>query len=334
MPLALAAVHSAHPDKMILHIDIHLHRIEVTYLRQDQHLTVAASVTGTDRGLIHLHRQWAEAIGQEFVGSTRFDPFHQAASEQELYDRLPGILYNLQHSPSIAFDMTGGSRTYGLTLTRDLIASRAASVYAEIVQLIEGLQQEHGENGPAVLLYLSHRIARLPGCKETLGGLKSAEMVELEEGAGARGVLRIWPQLTDQSGNNEISYFSSRPLPPAESVQGYKQPEDTLSDARPTHLLYRSLAYPITDKPLTIGSVQAGEPNDINITGPTAGISPEHFTVALVGEDVTLHDKSDQGTYVDEKRVNKSTTLKLGQIIRVGTSGQELHVIACAKLDK
>ena len=331
VPLALAVAPGAHPEKMIVHVDIHLHRVEVTYLKQDQQLSVAASVTGTDRGLIHLHRQWAEAIGQEFVSSTRFDPFHQAASEQELYDRLPGIIYNLQHSPSIAFDMTGGSRTYGLTLTRDLIASKAASVYAEIVQLIEGLQQKHGENGPDVLLYLSHRIARLPGCQETLGGLKSAEMVELDEGAGARGALKIWPQLTDQSGNNEISYFTSCPLPPSRSAQIQKQAPVTSPHAKPTHLLHRSLAYPITNKPLTVGSAQGGESNHINITGGTAGVSPRHFTVVFEEGDIVLHDTSTEGTFVDEQRVNESMALKLGQIIRVGAPGEQLQVIACVK---
>ena len=334
VPLPLAAVPGAHPGKMIMYLDIYLHRLEVTYLKQDQQLTLAASSTGSDRGLIHLHRQWAEAIGQEFVSSTRFDPFHQAASEQELYDRLPGILYNLQHSPSIAFDMTGGSRTYGLTLTRDLIAGKAASVYAEIVQLIEGLQQKHGENGPAVLLYLSHRIARLPGCKETLGGLKSVATIELEEGAGARGILNIWPQLTDQSGNNEISYFTSRPLPPSRSAQDLKRPADTFSNARPTHLLYRSLAYPITNKPLTVGSAKDSESNHINITGETAGVSSRHFTVLLEEGDIVLHDTSTQGTFVDEKRVNASMALKLGQVIRVGTPGEQLNVIACTTFDK
>jgi pSer/pThr/pTyr-binding forkhead associated (FHA) protein len=93
-------------------------------------------------------------------------------------------------------------------------------------------------------------------------------------------------------------------------------------------LLYRSLAYPITDKPLAIGCARDGEPNDITITDETAGVSPRHFTVALVGRDIVLHDMSAQGTFVDEKRVSGNTTLKLGQIIRVGTSGEQLQVIA------
>lgn len=328
VPLALAAATGAHPGKMILYLDIHLHRLEVTSLKQEQQLTLEDTVAGPEKGLIYLHRQWAEAIGQEFVSRTRFDPFHQAASEQELYDRLPGIFFNLQHSPSIAFDMTGGSRTYGITLTRDLIARKAASVYGEIGQIIERLRTQHGENEPPVILQLTHRLARLPGCKEMLAGIKAAEIFELEEGAGARGALEIWHQLSDQSDSGEISYFTSRPLPPSRSVQDHKEHADTSLNARPTHLLYRSIAYPISNKPLTVGSVHDSEPNDINITGETAGVSPKHFTVELVGGDIVLHDTSAQGTFVDEKRINGSIALKLGQIICVGTPGEQLQVIS------
>jgi hypothetical protein len=334
VPLALAAAPGAHPGKMILHLDIHLHRLEVTYLKQGQQLTVEDSLTGHEKGLIYLHRQWAEAIGQEFVSSTRFDPFHQAASEQELYDRLPGIFYNLQHSPSIAFDMTGGSRTYGITLTRDFIARKAASVYTEIGQIIEGLQTQHGPKEPSVVLQLTHRLARLPGCKESLAGIKSAEILELEEGAGARGVLQIWHQLSDQSDNGEISYFTSRPLPQARPANGQSRSVDDSSTQYPTHLLYRSIAYPITDKPLTIGCAQDSEQNDVTITGETAGVCPKHFTIALQEGKILLHDMSAQGTFVDEKQVNGSIALKLGQSIRVGTPGEQLQVIACVELGR
>jgi len=332
VPLALAAAPGAHPGKMILHLDIHLHRLEVTYLKQGQQLTLEDSVAGPEKGLIYLHRQWAEAIGQEFMSSTRFDPFHQAASEQELYDRLPGIFFNLQHSPSIAFDMTGGSRTYGITLTRDLIARKAATVYTEIGQIIEGLRTQHGENEPSVILQLTHRLARLPGCKEMLAGIKAAEILELEKGAGARGVLEIWQQLSDQSDSGEISYFTSRPLQQVFSAPNYSRSVDDSLTKYPTHLLYRSIAYPITDKPLTIGCAQDSAQSHVTIAGEAAGVCPKHFTIALLGGEIVLHDMSAQGTFVDEKRVNGSIALKLGQIIRVGTPGEKLQVIACVEL--
>ena len=103
VPMALAASSVACPGKMLMHLDIHLHRIEVIYLKQEAYLTIEDSVTTTGKGLTHLYREWVETIAQEFVRSTRFDPFHLAASEQELYDRLPGVLSHLQHNSSMVF---------------------------------------------------------------------------------------------------------------------------------------------------------------------------------------------------------------------------------------
>ena len=318
----------------MLHLDIHLHRLEVTYLKQGDQLSMEDSVTGTEKGLIYLHRKWAEAIAQEFVSHTRFDPLHRAASEQELYHRLPGILFNLQHSPSIAFDMTGGSRSYGITLTRELFTRQAEPVYTEIHQLIQGLQTKHVRNETAPTLYLTHRLVRLPGCKEFLSGIKGAEIIELEEGAGARGALEVWHQLSNQTDSEEISFFTSRPLPPGRSAQTRARSLDDYKNLNPTHLLYRSIAYPISDKPLRIGCARDSEQNDVTITGKTAGVCPKHFTITLLGGEIVLHDMSAQGTFVDEKRVNGSTTLKLGQTIRVGTPGEQLQVIACVNFDK
>ncbi len=334
VPVALAASPGDYPGKMLIHLDIHLHRVEMTYLRQAQQLTLDDSLTGTEKGLIHLHKQWADAIAQEFVGSTRFDPFHQAASEQELYHRLPGILFNLQNNPSIAFDMTGGSRTYSITLTRDLMARKAETVYGELRQMVEGVRTQHKKNESAVVLQLTHRLARLPGCKEILAGIKNAEIIELDQGAGARGALEIWNQLADQSGSEEISFFTSRPLQPVLPAQTHARSIDDSLTQYPTHLLYRSIAYPITDKPLTIGCARDNEQNDVTITGETAGVCPKHFTIGLLGGEIVLHDMSAQGTFVDEKRVNGSIALKLGQIIRVGTPGEQLQVIACVELDR
>ena len=334
VPLALAASTCAHPGKMMLHLDIHLHRLEVTYINQGQQLTLEDSVTGTEKGLIYLHKQWAETIGQEFVSSTRFDPFHQATSEQELYHRLPGVLYNLHHSPSIAFDMTGGSRTYGITLTRELIARKGESVYTEIRQIIEGLRTQHGENESSVVLQLTHRLARLPGCKEILAGIKEAEIFELEEGAGARGALEIWHQLSDQSGSGEISFFTSRPLQHTRSAKAHARSFDDSLNVSPTHLLYRSIAYRISEKPLYIGyDLDSGNAR-VQARKQPGEKSSEYFSVQLRGREVVLKNLSPDGTDVNDARITGSTVLQLGQTIRAGTPGEPVQVIASVELDK
>jgi hypothetical protein len=329
VPLTLAAASHVCPDKMLLHLDIHLNRIEVVYLEQNEHLTLRDSATTNEKGLIHLYREWVGTIAQEFVRTTRFDPLHQAASEQELYDRLPGILSHFRHNSTMLFEITGGTTPYSITLERDLIIRRAAPIYGEILRLIKRMQKKRGEGRTSVALQLSHRLTRLPGCRQMLAAIENAQIIELERGAAAIRAPEIWNELAAQHNNEGISFFTSRPW---QRPYRSKDPGSSTAKAahtRPTHVLYRSVAYPITDKPLTIGHAQDIERNDIALIGETAGVSSKHCTIELRSREIVLNVLSDQGTFVDEKRVSGSLALKLGQIIRVGTPGEQLHLIAC-----
>jgi len=47
-----------------------------------------------------------------------------------------------------------------------------------------------------------------------------------------------------------------------------------------------------------------------------------------------LTDYSDQGTFVDDRRVDGSTPLDLGQIVRLGPSGETIRLIVCLETDE
>jgi len=334
VPLALAASSVACPDKMLLHLDIHLHRIEVIHLKQGEYLTIEDSATTTGKGLIHLYREWVDTIAQEFVRSTRFDPFHQAASEQELYDRLPGILSHLQHNSSMIFDMIEAATSYRITLKRDLFTRKAESIYREVCRLIERIREKQEKGEPAVALQLSHRLSRLPGCREMLSSIEGAQIIELDRGAGASGVLRIWQQLSDQRNPEGISFFASRPWQPSHREYDHEPSAEKAADMLPTHLLYGSIAYPITEKPLTVGRKNDSKKTGVQVNGDTTEFSPRHCTIELRGREVVLDDYSTDGIFVDETRVTGSMVLKLGQIIRLGTNSEQLQLIACLKRDE
>lgn len=331
VPLSLAALSHVEPDpkRMLLYLDIHLHSVEITYLEQGDNLTVRDYATTPDIGLLHLHRKLVDMIAQEFVRTTRFDPFHQAASEQQLYDRLPGVLSHLQHNSSMEFEIIGGATPYSITLEYDRIVHQAESVYSEILRLISRMQNKRGQGQTPLALQLSHRLARLPGCKEMLARLEDARISELDRGAAARGLLQIWHQLAAQGNKEGISFFTSRPWQRQQHTDGTRPSTEKKAQTRPTHLLYRSIAYPIAEIPLTIGCNQDNARNHVTITGATAGVSPVHCTVAHRDGEIILNVISDQETFVDDRRVSGNISLKLGQIIRVGNSGEQFQVIAC-----
>jgi hypothetical protein len=334
VPMALAASSVACPGKTLMHLDIHLHRIEVIYLKQEEYLTIEDSVTTTGKGLIQLYREWVETIAQEFVRSTRFDPFHLAASEQELYDRLPGVLSHLQHNSSMVFEMIDSATSYSIALKRDLFTHKAESIYGEICRLVERMRNKHGKDEAAIALQLSHRISRLPGCREMLTTLKDTQIIEIDRGAGANGILKIWQQLSDQRNTAGVSFFTSRPWQQSRRKYDLEPSVEKAADYLPTHLLYRSFAYPITEKPLTIGRKNNSEKTGVHIYGDAAEISPRYCTIGLRGREVVLDDYSNDGIFVDETRVNGSTALKLGQIIRLATNAEQLQLIACLNRDE
>jgi hypothetical protein len=227
------------------------------------------------------------------------------------------------------FEINGGSTPYSITLERDLFIREAESVYGEILRLIERMQNKRGKNQTPVALQLSHRLTRLPGCSARLAMRKGAQIIELDRGAAAKRVPEIWHQVAAQHNNRGTSLFTSRPWQRLRRSNNHEFSTAQATHSGPTHVLYRNIAYPITEKPLTVGCTQDGEHNVVTITGETSGVCSKHFTIERRGKDIILNDTSVQGTFVDEKRVNGSIKLKLGQMIRVGTPGEQLQLIAC-----
>jgi pSer/pThr/pTyr-binding forkhead associated (FHA) protein len=108
---------------------------------------------------------------------------------------------------------------------------------------------------------------------------------------------------------------------------------ETPVTTRPTHVLYRSLAYPISDRPLTIGTGSTSDGVGLQIQGEVSNVSRKHCSIQLRGAEAVLIDHSESGTFVDGTPVSEAAVLAVGQIIRVGTSDEELLVIASMETD-
>ncbi|MFC1488893.1 FHA domain-containing protein [Thermodesulfobacteriota bacterium] len=334
VPLPIAASFNPYPNAMLLHLDIHLHRFEIVYLHQGDHLTRENSAASPDISLNLLYRRWVESIAEEFVHTTRFDPLHQAQTEQELYDRLPVALEILKSHSSFIFEISHGKHSYRITLLKDLLKQKSMAMYNEVCRFIENIRHEQGKDDSLTVLQLSHRIARLPGLIDKLSGIGNCEIVELEPGAGALGVLRLGRQLLGQHSKNGVSFFTSRPWQQPESQPARSVSQKTPVKMRATHLLYRDLAFPISDKPLTIGRGDYPDGKCISIQAQASGVSKKHCTVQRNADMIVLMDYSHQGTFVEGQRVDGNFVLELGQTIRLGTSGETIRLIACMNTDE
>ena len=329
---AIASSTEPHPEHLLFYLDVHLHRLEITFLEQGDQLTHKETKTIPGKGLHYLYTEWIKAIADEFVRSTRFDPFDQAIYEQELFRCLPQVLKDLKGNPSTTFSMKAGSQIHSVILTYDLFARKSKLVFREVYHLIEEMKKRYGTAEMASVLEVSHRFSPLPGYREELDKLPNGQVVELETGSGARGLIALKDRFSTQAAEG-VSFLTSRPWqrgpqPPAVSTKTVGT-----GPQKPTHILYKYRAYPLSANPLIIAK---GSSEDISFASneqPAAG-SGKHCTIHVSGDDVVLTNCSTAGTYVDTAKVAQTTLLQLGQTIRLDPSGEELKLIVCVSTDE
>jgi hypothetical protein len=321
LPVAAAA---PGPESLHLHIDVHLHRFEVSILKPEGRLEFQEALTVNEKGLEGLYKLWAQAVAAEFVRLTRFDPFHSAETEQELYRRLPEALAALQREPATTIAIPAGHSTYSVSLMRAMLLETARPAYEELLAAVHDARRRGGAAETAVSVQVSRRVARLPGVLDRLRQMPNARIVELPVGAAALALPGLWRELTAGRQMAGASFFNSRPWTAAE-LSSATGPATTT----PTHLLYRNLAYPLTGNPLTVGTNPPAEGRSIHIAADAGAIDPAHCAVQLQGEKAVLADLSSSGTFLNDRRVEGSAALNVGDAIRLGNTAETLVVIAC-----
>jgi hypothetical protein len=129
----------------------------------------------------------------------------------------------------------------------------------------------------------------------------------------------------------------SKPTPEEEEhTQFYRQSDEVrLQEGENVHCLQRldgelpETRYVITPAGLTIGRTA---PADVLVTG--SAVSRAHCLVELAADKVRVTDlNSTNGTYVDNKRIERSEILAVGSVLRVGNVSFEHEVLTRAEFE-
>jgi len=322
---AVAASSMGHPGGHLLHVDVHLHRADVTEILQGEEVVRRRLETSDRVGLDALHDLWMSAIARTFVTETRFDPLHHADVEQSLFGRLPEVLASLCRQDEVLLELDSAGKTHGVVLHRDRLIAPVDAAYGTIAQLA-GLMTRVGR---ASTVLLSCRAAGLPGLRERLSGVGETEVVVLPEGAAAEGALRhagvirsseeALPFVTRLPVHDE----TARGLPPvdAPAVRAARR------GVPPTHVLHGDRAYPITEQPFVLGIAIPRGSRGLDLEGRTAGISRSHCSIYRAAGRTVAEDHSTHGSFLNGRRIEGTADLVTGDRLRLGSPGIELVLL-------
>ena len=191
-PVAAAAAAGTASRSLV--IDAHWHRfsadpvdVSESAYRLDPDGVFDSGAPG-GRGLGGLFDAWANVINDSFVSQTRFDPSHDAAVEQGLYNRLPEWLSRITQGEDVVAELNVGEHRYRADLSAAALITAAEPFYRVLTDRI----RQAGAN----TLALRHRLAGLPGLEERISAAGLANVSWLDEHAVARTALEL-PAGTD-----------------------------------------------------------------------------------------------------------------------------------------
>jgi hypothetical protein len=318
--LAAAALEPA--PAAVLQLELTLHRAVLTVLDHGGELRRTRYELLPQHGWLALQQAWLDLIAAAFVRKTRFDPLHEAANEQRLWDGLPGWLATLESAPTVTLEMQAGGATHSVELSREDFVAAARRIYDGLAQ---ALQRARPAGGP-LHLRLSHRLVGLPGLGERLAELRDSEVMRLPRGAAALGALAYERTLRRDPGAVVLVQRLPVPLRAATSPAVAPAAAAVPVQDRPTHVVLQSRAWMIRREPLTIGcAVPQGRRALAIAAGP--GVSRQHCTLASGDDGVWLEDLSTYGTLVNGERVRGRVPLRVGDRLRIGSPGVECELV-------
>lgn len=288
---------------VVLHLDIHLHAMTLSRIHNDGTLARENVRTIVETGLFTLWDRWANIIANQFIRSTRFDPMHDARSEQQLYDLLPDWIANLQDGGMHAFQLKLDDAEHSAAVSGDSLLQACTPLYPQIVQAVRAAVPA----GSNASLLISHRFKGFPGLMQSLNLINNIELIDLTELKVIGSAHLHRDQLISSTDN-------IRHVIKLDAGEVNSEPPGALAP-RATHLLWQHQAVAIGSGLMLDRDLSRGPQRS---TDPVCTLYPRNNQLYLESADILVNGRQVEGV----QAVNP------GDVIRIGD--QEITLISVA----
>ena len=295
----------------IVHAGLHLHLVLLTRLiRKDGELAVDNVVPVPQLGRQQLLDVLMRAANDAFVRQCRFNPQHDAASEQELYSMLAAWVGDSDSGQgNLTMELKAGAITHTAELPREQLLAGLRKSYDKLLRSLRPLTELPGAG-----ILLDHRLALLPGAVAAFGEAGPLQVARPE--AVTEACLRHRELIAGGDGVHRIRALPDRDSPG--EVAGTRAGRNA-----PTHALFRNRAMPVADLPLVNNlNGSCGNALAFNLPGPSTTLGR-----ILRKQSAVMLDCGEIEFRLNDVPVKGRQPLKLGDRIRFPELADELLMI-------
>jgi hypothetical protein len=311
-------------------LDLHQHWLDLSLVASVADAVELRRTARVPVGRADLFEYWLRLAAQTLVQQTRFDPLHDQRHELLLRAGLDELAIRAHRDGHAQMDFEVDGRHLDLTLSRDQMQLAAAPWYQALAAALQPLCAAAGECS----LVVPVALLDLPGIDDALTAAHAGSLHALAEGASARAASLLSAS-EGAALSGPVPYLTrvtAAFAPAAEDVCREVQHGERRVGTMATHVVYRGRAIPIPAQGMVLGRAAAGGHTvlqlGLQLPEGIAGLSRRHCTLQRSGERTQVIDHSRHGTFVDGLRVHGRGFLAAGSVLRLGTPGIELPLIA------
>lgn len=319
-------------DRTAIVVEVGLHHVAASTVGPDARRR-AVSVR-MHSGLLALQDAWLDLVSEAMVRRSRFDPLHDAAGEQRIFDAVTGWAATAARDGVVHIEWSTPAGPIVLPLTRDAFAAAAAPIYRDVLGVVHELRSA----GTAVDLLLPERMRDWPGLADALGDIRGARCSTMTAGIAACAASQLPVPSPEQTSTNPVMLWrGASGVSPITMLQRWSSEGDSSSRdrsrglRRPSHAIFGERAYPLNPG-MSMGIGRAPGPTGLSLPEDSRGVSRLHCTLRVVEEGVELIDHSRYGTWVNDERVLRRVRVSAGDRIRVGESGFVIGLLAAGEV--
>lgn len=311
---AVAAAALAAESSNVIYIDLQLHQAVVTHLNiKSDHLQSGTTIQVPGVGSQNFMDLMMQMATGMFIQQCRFNPQHNADSEQQLYNELPGWLAEAEEG-NLILELRAGETLHTAKMPRESLINSLSGHFKKINEQLAPMLTERDTQ-----IMVSPAMATLPGFMASLP--QQSQLIVLDQHAVSRGALEHQELII--AGDEGIKLVESLPVAKSKPANSPQAPETAV----PTHVLFKHRAVPIKDLKIA---------NQIEVTGHAGAANTLVLSIADLPEDLGRIYQSDGevrfqalagDSRVNGKSVTGETSLSIGDEIQFDNSAENMTLI-------
>jgi len=325
---ALAAAISVANSHSVVYVDIQLHQVLVTKL------TISGSVLNTESviqvpgvGSQNFMGLLMQLTTDLFIQQCRFNPQHNADSEQLLYNALPHWLQrDDENKNSLLMELKTNNAVHTAKMPRESLINNLTGYYEKINLQIDTLATEK-----ATQLIVSNSLAALPGF---ISSLKRADNLHILNAKAVNSACLDYQQhiISDTDAIHLVNNF---PLGKSNSVNtdielltavsAEESVAQTPTESSPTHALYSNRAMAVEKLQIKNNVTINGDGGNTLVLSLNA--LPEQLGQMERSGGVLYLDSGNQEFYLNKKKVSGRQKLALGDKVKFTEVSEDIQLI-------